>query len=82
MITAALIYLGLGAVYMFGEFKLFLDDAGFLDEDPTLLKVLYVIQLANHLLRTLATWPSYLLEDIILWICRMHDSEDVDGPDA
>jgi hypothetical protein len=80
--TEALIYLGLGALYMFREFGLFLDDAGFADDDPAMLKLLYVVQLANHLFRMLAIWPSYLVEDFILWICRMHDDKDVEGPDA
>jgi hypothetical protein len=81
MITAAIIYLAVGTFYMLAEFKLFLSDASLEDDDPTLLKILYMTQLANHLLRTLAVWPSYALEDFILWICRMHDPSDIEGPE-
>jgi hypothetical protein len=82
MITSAIIaYLAAGALYMLGEFKLFLSDAFLEDEDPTMLKILYMIQLVNHLLRTLAIWPSYALEDFILWICQMHDPSDIEGPE-
>lgn len=66
---------------MLGEFKLFLDDAGFEADDPFLLKVLYTVQLANHLGRVLVVWPSYALEDFILWVARVHDnSGDIDDP--
>jgi len=75
MSTGLAIYLGIGLLLVLLEHRMMADHE---EEPSSFIKCLGLLQLVIHYFRLMVVWPTYLLEDGLIYLSCMRGDDDED----